>query len=194
MLAEVRSSTLSTVLREMLRYSTNLTAECVGLAASQVQGGAVSSLPRSAARMNDWIATRYDAPGLALVDHSGLGGGSRIAPRVMARYMLAARREGVLPGLLREHPLNDAEGRAAPGHPVEVRAKTGTLNFVSALTGYAQPRGGRAIVFSIASADMARRRGLTDDDNERPAGARTWTGQARGLQQALIERWSGLRG
>lgn len=38
-LAEVRSSTLSTVLREMLRYSTNLTAECVGLAASQVKAG-----------------------------------------------------------------------------------------------------------------------------------------------------------
>lgn len=86
------------------------------------------------------------------------------------------------------------KGARHPATRSRVRAKTGTLNFVSALTGYAQPRGGRAIVFSIASADMARRRGLTDDDNERPAGARTWTGQARGLQQALIERWSGLRG
>ncbi len=31
---------------------------------------------------------------------------------------------------------------------------------------------------------------MTDDDSERPSGARTWNDQARSLQQALIERWS----
>ena len=193
-LAEYQSDPLTSVLREMLRYSTNITAECVGLAATLRRGHRVRALQPSAAQLNAFIAERYGASGIALMDHSGLSEGSRVSVRAMATYLLAARREGILPGLLREHPMRDDNGRAVPTHPVEVRAKTGTLNFVSALAGYAQPRGGRAIVFAIVSADMAQRRSITDEENERPVGARTWTARARSLQQGLIERWSGLSG
>ena len=191
-LAEHRSEPLTSVLREMLRYSTNITAECAGLSASQRLGPEVRTLAASAARMNGWIAQRYGAEGLGLLDHSGLSEGSRIAPRSMAHYLLAARREGVLPGLLREHPMRDANGREVARHPIEVRAKTGTLNFVSALAGYAQMRGGRTVVFSIVSADLPRRAALSDETRERPVGARSWSGRARGLQQDLIERWSAM--
>jgi D-alanyl-D-alanine carboxypeptidase/D-alanyl-D-alanine-endopeptidase (penicillin-binding protein 4) len=140
--------------------------------------------------MNAWIGERYDAAGMALVDHSGLGPDSRVAPLVMARYLLAARREGVLPGLLRDFILRDAQGRENPAHPVSVLAKTGTLNFVSTLAGYAQMRGGRPVVFAIFSADLDRRRRISEAEGERPAGTRPWAGAARGLQQALIERWA----
>ncbi|MCW1932443.1 D-alanyl-D-alanine carboxypeptidase/D-alanyl-D-alanine endopeptidase [Pararhodobacter zhoushanensis] len=191
-LAEHRSDPLTSILREMLRYSTNITAECVGMTASQRLGPGVQALAPSASRMNGWIRERYGAAGLGLLDHSGLSEGSRIAPRTMAQYLLAARREGVLPGLLREHPLRDANGREIASHPVEVRAKTGTLNFVSALAGYAQLRGGRAVVFSIVSADLPRRAALSDDTRERPVGARSWSGRARALQQDVIERWSAM--
>lgn len=188
-LAEHRSDPMTQVVRDMLRYSTNLTAECVGLAASQRLGGPVSGLTASAGRMNRWIAERYSATGLALIDHSGLGEDSRVAPREMARYLQAAWREGVLPGLLREQALDDG---AAGAIPVQLRAKTGTLNFVSALVGFAEPRGGRPFVFAIASADMRRRRAIRPEDGEQPPGTRAWTGQARGLQQALIARWAGI--
>ncbi|MCL4676926.1 MAG: D-alanyl-D-alanine carboxypeptidase, partial [Pararhodobacter sp.] len=77
---------------------------------------------------------------------------------------------------------------------VSVQAKTGTLNFVSALAGYAQPRGGRPIVFSIISADMPRRRAIADDDSEQPSGTRIWTQRARSLQQDLLERWGQAQG
>lgn len=193
-LAEVRSDPLSSVLREMLRFSTNITAECVGLAASLRQGGRPRGLHVSAEQMNAWLADRYGASGLALVDHSGLEDGSRLSPRAMATYLMAARREGILPNLLREHPMRSEDGQVLRNPPVEVHAKTGTLNFVSALAGYAQPRGGRPMVFSIISADMGARRRIRDDDSERPAGTRAWTGRARGLQQDLIERWAGLHG
>ncbi len=189
LLAEHRSAALTGMVREMLRYSTNITAEALGLSASQRLGARPRGLESSAGRMNRWIGERYGASGMGLIDHSGLGPGSRISPRVMASYMLAARREGVLPGLLREHPL-----REGVRLPVQVHAKTGTLDFVSALTGYAQPQGGRAIVFSIISADMDRRTRLVSAQTEQTVGARSWTAQARGLQQSLIERWAGLAG
>lgn len=189
-LAEHRSGSMTGVLRDMLRHSTNITAEAVGLTASARLGARTSALEPSAARMNDWIAARYGAAGMALVDHSGLGPGSRVAPAVMTRYLLAARREGVLPGLLRDFALRDPQGRENPAHPVSVQAKTGTLNFVSTLAGYAQMRGGRPVVFAIFSADMDRRRRIRESDGERPSGTRPWAGAARALQQTLIERWA----
>lgn len=193
LLAEHRSEALPEVLRGMLRYSTNLTAECVGLAASQAGGGAVRALAASAERMNAWAAEHHGARDLAFRDHSGLGDGSRVSARAMATFMLSARREGVLPDLLRDHPMRDPQGRELRQHPVTVQAKTGTLNFVSALTGYARRQGGRAVVFSIVSADMGRRRAIADDASERPAGTRTYAARARGLQQDLIERWAMLQ-
>jgi len=193
LLAEHHSETLPGVLRGMLRYSTNLTAECVGLTASLRAGAGLRALEPSAERMNAWAAQRHGAQGLGFIDHSGLGDGSRVSARAMAQYLLSARREGILPDLLRDHPMRDPQGRELRQHPVSVQAKTGTLNFVSALAGYAHRQGGRPIVFSIVSADMTRRRAIRDDDRERPAGTRTFSARARTLQQDLIERWSMLQ-
>ncbi len=193
-LAEHRSDTLTSILRGMLRYSTNLTAETVGLAATQHAGHSVRALAASAERMNAWARTEHGVRGMAFVDHSGLGEGSRVSPRAMAAYMRSALSHGVLPDILRDHAMRDAQGRGQADHPISVHAKTGTLNFVSALTGFAQPRGGRRIVFSIMSADLPRRRAIRADAGERPAGTRTWTGRARTLQQDLIERWGAAQG
>lgn len=193
-LAEHHSASLSRILQEMLQYSTNLTAETVGLAATVHNGHRVRALEPSAARMNDWAAAEHGVRGMGFVDHSGLGDGSRVSPRAMATYMRSAWRQGTLPGLLRDHPMRDAQGQQIRNHPMSVQAKTGTLNFVSALTGYAAPRDGRTIVFSIISADLPRRRAIREDTSERPAGTRAWNGRARRLQQELIERWGHAQG
>ena len=74
-------------------------------------------------------------------------------------------------------------------HPVKVLAKTGTLNFVSALAGYVSVAGGRDMVFAYFSADMDAREAAADSGDEIPAGARSWKGKSRLLQQKLIERW-----
>jgi D-alanyl-D-alanine carboxypeptidase/D-alanyl-D-alanine-endopeptidase (penicillin-binding protein 4) len=71
-------------------------------------------------------------------------------------------------------------------------AKTGTLNFVSGLAGYAEAPGGRRMVFAIFCADMERRAGIPEEQRERPPGARSWAARARILQSRLIERWAAL--
>lgn len=190
-LAEQRSEPLTLVMRDMLRFSTNIVAEAAGLAAS-ARTGAVADLAGSAARMSGWIAARYGVSGLAFVDHSGLGSGTLVSAGAMARLMVAAGREGLLPPLLRAHPMRDAEGRELAGHPVAVRAKTGTLNFVSGLAGYARAPGGREIAFAIFSADLARRAAIPEAERENPPGARAWAARARALQQGLLERWAAL--
>jgi len=181
-LVEHRSDDLGVVLRDMLKFSTNMTAEVLGLTAS----GAMS-LAASARQMSDWAAARYGLQA-RLVDHSGLGSGSRISAADMVKALLAARR-GVLPGILREVGMRDAKGQVIKGHPVKVRAKTGTLNFVSALAGYVQPPAGRDLVFAVFCADEARRDALPMAEREQPPGGADWTRRARVLQGQLVSRW-----
>lgn len=192
-LAERASPPLSTMMRDMLRYSTNLTAECVGLTASRQLGATADTLAASGQQMGQWLASAQGSPGFSLVDHSGLGDASRVSAAALARFFLRAR-GAALPGLLREQPLRDEAGRAMTSAGVSVAAKTGTLNFVSGLGGYARISGGREIAFAILCADVARRAAIAPGQRENPPGARAWAGRARTLQQALIHRWSVLAG
>lgn len=184
-----QSASMSEVLRGMLRHSTNLTAETLGLSASASRGQRGQSLAQSAGAMNGWLAQAHGVQGLGFVDHSGLGEAARVTPVALAQ-MFRALRGTAMPDLLRAHPMRDAQGREIPNHPLQVRAKTGTLNFVSALGGYFTAPGGREMAFAVLCADLPRRQALRADERDRPAGGRAWSGRARALQQALIERWA----
>ncbi len=184
-IGRVESDPLTEVLRDMLRFSTNLTAECVGLAASRQQ-----SLAASARAMNAWVRERFSVS-CSLADHSGLGGVSRITAGDMARILGTAHREGRgLKPLVRDVGMKDDKGKVMEGHPVKVLAKSGTLNFVSGLAGHISPPGGRELVFAIFTGDPARRDAVPVDLREEPEGGKAWTKRARALQAQLINRWA----
>ncbi len=188
-LAENVSDPLQDILRGMLLWSTNLTAEVVGLMATQAGGEPVSSLPESGAAMTAWMEDRLGARNAHFVDHSGLGVGSRLRPQDMTRALVAAGPDGLLRELMKTIPMRDRVGNVIADHPVSVVAKTGTLNFVSTLAGYARTPTGRDLAFTIFSADLDRRAAIPDDQLEQPQGTRAYNGAAKRLQQALIERW-----
>lgn len=173
-LAQAASQPLPELVRGMLRHSTNITAECLGLAASGATG-----LAASGARMSDWLKASHGVEG-RFVDHSGLGGESRISAAEMA---LALHRNAWLADLMRPFGTGEKGRAAGPA----VRAKTGTLNFVSGLGGFID--GPRPMVFAIFAADLPRRDGLTGIERERPTGGPQWTRRARALQGQLINRW-----
>ncbi len=189
LLAETVSNDLTTVLTDMLKWSTNLTAEVIGLSASAVRGGLPATLAASGLRMGDWLRTRATVNGVRFVDHSGLGDMSRITADDMVAALVKAGADGPLRRMLKRIEMKDAEGRTIRGHPATVVAKTGTLNFVSGLAGFVQTPSGRVLAFAIFSADLARRGALAPDQMERPAGGVGWARAARTLQQKLIERW-----
>lgn len=188
-LAYVESPPLAEILRSMLKYSTNLTAEVVGLAATAAAGRRAASLQESAAQMTRWVHAATRARHARFVDHSGLGEGSRISASEMARLLASAGWDGPLRPMLKKIDMRDARGRPVRNHPVQVHAKTGTLNFVSALAGYVQSAAGRRYAFAIFCADLPRRRALSRRERERPPGGRAWNLRAKRLQQQLIERW-----
>jgi D-alanyl-D-alanine carboxypeptidase/D-alanyl-D-alanine-endopeptidase (penicillin-binding protein 4) len=176
------------MMRDMLRYSTNLTAEVVGLAAARSGGGAAADLAASAGAMSDWARARYGLSRAALVNHSGLTARSALTAAETVRLLVAAQDEG-LPGMLRERGLRDADGDAASVPGVRVVAKTGTLNFVSALAGYVEGPGDRRLAFAIFAADPAARARIAPHERDDPPGAAAWARRARAQEQALLRRW-----
>lgn len=183
------SPPLDAMLRDMLRYSTNLTAECVGLRASQARGAAPGDLAASGAAMTAWAAARYGIGATRLLNHSGLSDGARVTPRDMLAVLVAAA-DGPLPALLPERPILDADRSPAAIEGVRVVAKTGTLNFASGLAGYLTGR--RRLAFAIFAADEERRARLGPDERDDPPGGAAWTRRARAQEQALLRRWASL--
>lgn len=186
-LARHDSVALEAILRDMLKHSTNLTAEVAGMAASRA-----ASHRASAIATREWAKARHGiAPIIA--DHSGLGAASRISAAEMVKLLVDVQ-AGALPGLLKNHGMFDAKGKRVESHPVEVRAKTGTLNFVSTLAGYITPPGGRRMAFAIFAADPERRAALSLAEREDPPGGEGWNKRAKALQGQLIHRWASLHG
>lgn len=188
-IARIESPPLRSILEDMLKYSTNVTAEMVGLAASHARSGQAGSLRASAAQMNDWAKENLEMHAPALVDHSGLSGDSRISALDLVRGLGAAGQQERLRPILKPVTLRDAQGRPAKNHPVQVAAKTGTLNYVSGLAGYISTVGERSLVFAILTADLEERDAIPRALRESPPGARPWANRSRNLQRALLERW-----
>jgi D-alanyl-D-alanine carboxypeptidase/D-alanyl-D-alanine-endopeptidase (penicillin-binding protein 4) len=193
-LAVHQSAPLRDILRDMLDYSTNITAEMVGIAASQAGGAQIGSLAASAQEMSRWARTTLGMQGVALVDHSGLGDASQVSASAMVQALTLAARDGALRPILKNIRLRDENGRIDHAHPIKVAAKTGTLNFVSSLAGYMTGKDGTELAFAIFTADEKTRAAIPRAQRERPQGARGWNRRSRILQQALIERWGAIYG
>jgi D-alanyl-D-alanine carboxypeptidase/D-alanyl-D-alanine-endopeptidase (penicillin-binding protein 4) len=185
-LASVSGQRMRDVLREMMRYSTNLTAEVTGMTASLAGGAEVGDLSASGAAMKDWAEARYGVRGVTFQDHSGLGYDSRVTASAMVTMLLA---DPAVRPLMKGVNLDLSKSDLGP-RGVSAVAKTGTLNFVSSLVGYVLLPSGRDLTFAILTGDIARRDAVPMDQRERPDGGRGWANRSRTLQKRLIRSWS----
>ncbi|KAA0682455.1 D-alanyl-D-alanine carboxypeptidase/D-alanyl-D-alanine-endopeptidase [Roseomonas genomospecies 6] len=182
-----RSEPLEVLARQVLRYSNNLSAELIGLAAARRLDPAVQTLPQSATVLTApamMTAPPTDWSGLRMLNHSGLSAASRITP---AQTMALIRGAG--PAVLALLPGED-EGKALPPG---VRAKSGTLAYAKALAGTLTTANGRTLGFAFFVTDEERRAAMDRAMDRRiaeiPPEARAWLARARKLQADLLELW-----
>jgi D-alanyl-D-alanine carboxypeptidase/D-alanyl-D-alanine-endopeptidase (penicillin-binding protein 4) len=205
-LASYSSASVNEITESMLRYSTNLTAEVLGLAATRASGRPAPDLAASAAAMNDWAAGlggfQPGDPAFRLMNHSGLSAASRVSPERMMALLIGAHRHPTLGpqlrAVLRNHPVPPPEaatpgakpkpGAKRTGPEAVILAKTGTLNFTRGLAGYITTPSGRELVFAYFANDLARRQAGLDDEAPDP-GARAWRNAAITQERALLARW-----
>lgn len=188
-IAAHESAPLTDVMRSMLRFSTNITAEAAGLSATGKVLNRSFDLPESASCMNQWVAARSDVRA-GFADHSGLSDQSRISAQDMVGLMRDPATMEILRPILKDIPFRDDDRNVIEGFPATVVAKTGTLNFVSTLAGYITTDGGDDLVFAIFAANLAARERGKQAGDEQPAGSISWNTRAKRLQQRLLKRWS----
>lgn len=184
-----QSAPLVEILRGMLKFSTNLTAEVVGLHATLKRSGRPMSLRESAEEMNAWANQTLGVPDAGFADHSGLSEASRMSAAGMAMVLARVHSDGRLKPILKRFDLRNEQGGIDRKNPVEVAAKTGTLFFVSALAGYASGPKKQELAFAIFTANDQLRGKVDTKNDTRPRGASNWNRRSRRLQQKLIEFW-----
>ncbi|MGT2462735.1 D-alanyl-D-alanine carboxypeptidase/D-alanyl-D-alanine endopeptidase [Sinomonas atrocyanea] len=157
-LAAVQSATVADQLGYTLRESDNYAAEALGRLASHAAGGPASNDGAVAALKAAASRVLGSADGFQLSDACGLAIADRAAPAALAGLVRAMalgpdpRLRAALDGLPvagLDGTLAGRFGGAAAGGAGVVRAKTGTLNTVAALSGYAVDADGRLLVFSV---------------------------------------------
>lgn len=188
-LATLTSPILRDVAKDMLKFSTNLTAEACGMTASNQLAGESRGLRTSALGMSRWC-TRQAGILPRFVDHSGLGDTSRISAMNMAALLARRSAYDTLHPILKDVRIVDQNRDDVPNFNGLVRAKTGTLNFVNSLAGYIKTEGGRDLAFAFFAADLDAREKGKLEGTDRPRGARTYASRARWLQQQLIQFWA----
>jgi D-alanyl-D-alanine carboxypeptidase/D-alanyl-D-alanine-endopeptidase (penicillin-binding protein 4) len=165
-----RSLPLTEALASALKYSNNFCTEQV----LRTLGWRATGAPGSWENGSDlvarfWQAVGEDAGSLRFVNGSGLSHSGRVTPRALVD-LLARTQDDASPAAGLRSTLANAGGegtlrlRLARAHG-RVRAKTGTLNGVSALSGVVSSDDGRRTLgFSILvnGGDAARSRALQD--------------------------------
>ena len=182
-----QSDDLRAILRAMLEYSNNLTAELVGMSATARRGGRPESLADSARAMSGWGRSRLGMAACDFVDHSGLSDASQVTALSMARGLAAPGLAAQLRPILQEIPLDRSRIAGRP-RGIEVAAKTGTLHYASTLAGYMTTASGRQLSFAILAADLERRAGIDKSAEGAPRGATRWKNRAKYTRTRLLER------
>jgi D-alanyl-D-alanine carboxypeptidase/D-alanyl-D-alanine-endopeptidase (penicillin-binding protein 4) len=126
LLTHRNSRPLSTVVKNMLEYSTNFVANDLFLLLGE--RGGQSSMAQSQRAMEDWAQRKFGWRSFAIEDGAGLSRGNRLSGRQLIDVLdaMAPYRNLV--------PVQD-------GNP-NVRAKTGTLRGVSCYAGWVRRNGG----------------------------------------------------
>lgn len=182
-IAEEQGAEFGALMRTMLKYSTNLTAEVTGLRAAQANGNKPKNIQASSSSMSSWMRRQYGLRRIDFKNHSGLTDRTKVTAEEMVQILDIAENDGFLRSILKEFGLKGRGGKAAYAKGASVQAKTGTLNYTRGLSGYIKGKGGRKFAFAIFAADLEARRGRAK------IGSKTWLRKARTQEQALLLSW-----
>ena len=159
LLAKVQSATVAEQVDLMLQVSDNYLAETMGRMAALASGLPGSNDGATAAVRGQLVQAGIAADAMVLVDVCGLAMGNRVSAGQFADVVRAitSGQDGRLRAALDGFPVAGLTGTLDTRYGDDstargaglVRAKTGTLNTVLALSGYVVDADGRLLVFSF---------------------------------------------
>jgi D-alanyl-D-alanine carboxypeptidase/D-alanyl-D-alanine-endopeptidase (penicillin-binding protein 4) len=154
-IAFVTSRALHWLLTKMLRPSDNFVAETLGKRLGVEELGVPGTIAKGAASIQAW--TDAGGTSFTLNDSSGLSYANRVTAKGIVRLLWVAEDAPWGSELRRALPTGGQGTLVHRLHGVDVRAKTGSLDGVSALSGWVHASGtGTRVEFSILSRGMAK--------------------------------------
>ena len=158
LLGEVSSAAVERLVEQMLSLSDNVLAEALARQVALAVGRPATFDGAAAAVRSTLERAGFELSGAVLVDGSGLSTANRLSPGLISEILRTAAGDPQSPGraLLAGLPVAAYDGTlferfgASPAGGV-VRAKTGTLNGVSALAGIVETADGRLLVFAFVA-------------------------------------------
>jgi serine-type D-Ala-D-Ala carboxypeptidase/endopeptidase (penicillin-binding protein 4) len=171
-LAAVTSKSLDQIITETNKRSLNLNAELILRTLGKERGvmAPVANVNKGRERGDDeaglavirlWLErTGVAASKLALHDGSGLSRLDLVTPEATARLLAAVAKRSVFTAFRSSLPVAGKDGTLASRMPAtegRITAKTGSLTYDDALSGYATTAGGENLAFSIICNDATAR-------------------------------------
>ena len=140
----------------LLKYSNNFIAETLLKQLGRLDSGAPGSWANGSVALRARLAALgLPLDGITLVDGSGLSRDNRVSARLLVAALRRADASFAIgPDLLAGLPIAAEDGtlrKRADGARGLVRAKTGTLDGVTSLAGWARTDSGRELVFAVIS-------------------------------------------
>ena len=178
------SPTLDNIIAGCLQYSTNVTAEMLGLYASRfVNHAAPDRLTDSGRTLLEILARRHghiDWRGAVLENASGLGVASRLSPAQIGELLRAERDFAQL--------LRPVGSIAA----TRLWVKTGTMAYVRGLAGQFETGSGAHrtfVIMRVNGQQRARLDQMTPPPLAIPPESRAWLAQAKDQERVLLKSW-----
>jgi D-alanyl-D-alanine carboxypeptidase/D-alanyl-D-alanine-endopeptidase (penicillin-binding protein 4) len=155
-----KSDQLGALVRDMNKVSSNFMAEQIlRTIGAEVKG--VGSWAAGIEAVREWVTTLgVPAGAITMVNGSGLFGAPRVAPAHFVKVLEAVARDfTIAPDFVASLAIASADGTIKGrmgdcGAAKVLRAKTGTLDDVTALSGYVAGPGGELVAFSILMNDV----------------------------------------
>jgi serine-type D-Ala-D-Ala carboxypeptidase/endopeptidase (penicillin-binding protein 4) len=192
------SEPLAEVVRRLNKTSNNFTAEQVLKTLGAEVKGAPGSWAKGVAAVEEFLADAGVPRGAYVMKNgSGLNDTNRFSARQLVtllrhmwtRFPLQAEYVGSLPVAARDGTIRwRMEGTAAAGH---LRAKTGTLENVTSLSGYVQTAGRRTLAFAILVNDYPGRAAAVVRTVDAVGGALAASGAPGGLSAVVASARTG---
>ena len=209
------SKPLPDIVYRTQRFSNNMAAEMLSLAVARKLTGKAPTLAEAGAIVAEWYRKTIpdaDWSGLTLRNGSGLTKDSRISPGQMVAILRHAARQAIAnqsyADLLRRYHVGKVESeeeygstegspqgkereRNGRGRGVEVKAKTGTVNFARGVVGYLHSGKGRDVVFAVFISDYKQREAMAKQGQSwKEPPVRWWLSRSREFQRSLVRRWA----
>jgi PBP4 family serine-type D-alanyl-D-alanine carboxypeptidase len=151
-LATLPGPAIEQIVAEMNFNSLNIAADSLLLALGALDDGLPGTRDKGLKVIQDHLARHgILSENVRIVDGSGLLPGNRIAPKTLARYLVAVAKTPWFAALYQSLPRAGIDGTLRGGsfRNERFRAKSGSLENVAALAGYGVDKTGRELAFAF---------------------------------------------